>query len=257
LLLGSALAAPQLGWASSGGAGIGGPSSAAGTIAPAGTMMPTVPAQPADVTVSASGDGITLESRASALLSKQLEFSGSAAGATPGETVVIERSGKQTDFNWMPTATATVNPDGTFAVTWTTNHIGRFSIRALLQTTAHAADATGAATPTFTVTVYRPSLATLYGPGFYGQKTACGQVLRRGTIGVAHRTLPCGTPVAVYYQGRTLIVPVIDRGPYANRADWDLTMATAAALKIPGTATVGAVSLPRSAVAAANVSRSH
>jgi rare lipoprotein A (peptidoglycan hydrolase) len=257
LLLGSALAAPQLGWASSGGAGLSGPSSPTGTIAPADATTPTVPAQPADVTVSASGDGITLESRASALLSKQLEFSGSAAGATPGETVVIERSGKQTHFNWTPTASATVNPDGTFAVTWTTNHIGRFSVRALIQTTAQTADATAAASPTFTVTVYRPSLATLYGPGFYGQKTACGQVLRRGTIGIANRRLPCGTPVAVYYRGRMLIIPVIDRGPYANHADWDLTMATAAALNIPGTATVGAVSLQPGAVAAARSSRSH
>jgi hypothetical protein len=39
-------------------------------------------------------------------------------------------------------------------------------------------------------------------------------------------------------------VPVIDRGPYANGADWDLTEATDKALGIPGTATIGAVSLP-------------
>jgi len=51
--------------------------------------------------------------------------------------------------------------------------------------------------------------------------------------------------VAVYYQGRTLIVPVIDRGPYANGADWDLTMATGRAVGLLGSATIGAVSLPR------------
>jgi len=39
-------------------------------------------------------------------------------------------------------------------------------------------------------------------------------------------------------------VPVIDRGPYANRADWDLTEATGKALGIDGTAEIGAVSLP-------------
>ena len=80
--------------------------------------------------------------------------------------------------------------------------------------------------PSVTVTVYRPSIATLYGPGFYGRRTACGVVLRRNTIGVANRSLPCGTPVAIYYRGRTWSCPVIDRGPYANGADWDLTMAT-------------------------------
>jgi rare lipoprotein A (peptidoglycan hydrolase) len=50
--------------------------------------------------------------------------------------------------------------------------------------------------------------------------------------------------VAIYYRGRTLVVPVIDRGPYANGADWDLTMATGKALGIQGTAQIAAVSLP-------------
>ena len=100
-------------------------------------------------------------------------------------------------------------------------------------------------TPSLTITVYRPSLATQYGPGFYGRRTACGVRLRRSTIGVANRTLRCGTDVAVYYRGRTMIVPVIDRGPYANHADWDLTTATGRALGIRGSARIGAVSLPQ------------
>jgi hypothetical protein len=93
--------------------------------------------------------------------------------------------------------------------------------------------------------VYLPALATLYGPGFYGRRTACGVILRRNTVGVAHRRLRCGTPVAIYYQGRTLVVPVIDRGPYANGANWDLTMAAGKALGMNGTGEIGAVSLPR------------
>ncbi len=40
------------------------------------------------------------------------------------------------------------------------------------------------------------------------------------------------------------MVPVIDRGPYANGADWDLTVATGKALGITGTAQIDAVSLP-------------
>jgi rare lipoprotein A (peptidoglycan hydrolase) len=63
-------------------------------------------------------------------------------------------------------------------------------------------------------------------------------------IGVANRTLRCGTMVALYYQGRTMVVPVIDRGPYAHHADWDLTVATARAIGLPGMAKIGAVSLP-------------
>ncbi len=65
--------------------------------------------------------------------------------------------------------------------------------------------------------------ATWYGPGFYGNRTACGRVLRQGTVGVAHRTLPCGTMVTFAYHGRHVVAPVIDRGPYRAGYDFDLT----------------------------------
>jgi peptidoglycan lytic transglycosylase len=81
-------------------------------------------------------------------------------------------------------------------------------------------------------------LATWYGPGFFGRRTACGQVLRRTTHGVAHRRLPCGTQVTIYYRGRLATVPVIDRGPYSRRARWDLTQATARDLGIRRTSRV-------------------
>jgi rare lipoprotein A (peptidoglycan hydrolase) len=137
---------------------------------------------------------------------------------------------------------ATIQSDGSFAAVWRANHIGRFAIRAVVVSPAVAQTAT--TTPSLTITVYRPSMATQYGPGFYGHRTACGEKLTKATIGVANRTLRCGTNVAVYYRGRTMIVPVIDRGPYANGADWDLTEATGQAMGIGGTAQIGAVSLP-------------
>jgi rare lipoprotein A len=82
--------------------------------------------------------------------------------------------------------------------------------------------------------VHPSGIATWFGPGFYGQKTACGQTLTPAVIGVAHRTLPCGTLVKVSYAGRSLTVPVLDRGPY-SRADWDLTAGAAQALGITET----------------------
>ncbi len=115
------------------------------------------------------------------------------------------------------------------------------TIRALIQ--GSQASATSPP-PSLSVTVYRRSIATLYGPGFWGHRTACGTVLRRSTIGVANRTLPCGTQVQLYYDGSVITVPVIDRGPYAHHANWDLTMATARALGIEGTSMVGAAALP-------------
>ena len=88
------------------------------------------------------------------------------------------------------------------------------------------------------LSVYRRGEATWYGPGFYGNTTACGQTLRRKTLGVAHRTLPCGTKVDFLYKGRRITVPVIDRGPYGE-ADWDLTNATAKRLRFEGRNIVG------------------
>src|SRR5256714_6913919 len=84
------------------------------------------------------------------------------------------------------------------------------------------------------------SIATWFGPGFYGQRTACGQVLTPAVVGVANRTLRCGTLVNVSYPRRRLIVPVIDRGPYANGADWDLTTEAAPALGIQDTVPIRA-----------------
>src|SRR6476646_9116864 len=88
-------------------------------------------------------------------------------------------------------------------------------------------------------TIRKVALATWFGPGFYGKLTACGQTLTPAVIGVANRTLPCGTLVKVSYNGRTLTVPVLDRGPYSNGADWDLTAGAAQALNVTETVRIG------------------
>lgn len=68
----------------------------------------------------------------------------------------------------------------------------------------------------------------------YGLGLACGGLLGRNQLGVAHKTAPCGTLITFVYGGRVLTVPVIDRGPYIAGREWDLTGATAAALGFPG-----------------------
>lgn len=73
--------------------------------------------------------------------------------------------------------------------------------------------------------VYRPGHASYYGPGLYGNRTACGQTLTPGTLGVANRWLPCGTRVTFRYHGRSVTAPVIDRGPFHSTRIWDLTYA--------------------------------
>ncbi len=71
-------------------------------------------------------------------------------------------------------------------------------------------------------------IVTWYGPGFYGHRTACGQRYTRRIIGVAARTLPCGTLIQFRWHGMTAVAPVIDRGPYASAAyvfDWSAQLA--------------------------------
>lgn len=84
--------------------------------------------------------------------------------------------------------------------------------------------------------------ATWYGPGLYGNRTACGRKLTKQTVGVAHRKLPCGTRVVFAHRGRWVRAKVVDRGPYVRGVRWDLTSALAkrlAAIKT-GTPTVKA-----------------
>ena len=64
-----------------------------------------------------------------------------------------------------------------------------------------------------------------YGPGFYGKRTACGNAYTESIIGVAHKTLPCGTKVTFKNpaNGRVVTARVIDRGPYVDGRQWDLS----------------------------------
>jgi rare lipoprotein A len=72
------------------------------------------------------------------------------------------------------------------------------------------------------------------GPSMWGRQTACGQTLRPSTLGVAHKTLPCGTTVKFVYHGHAVVTQVIDRGPYIKGRAWDLTQAASEALDFEG-----------------------
>ena len=81
-------------------------------------------------------------------------------------------------------------------------------------------------------------VASYYGPGFYGRRTACGQTMTTTLQGVAHRTLACGTPVTLRYGANTVTVPVVDRGPQILSREFDLTYATKLALGCPDLCTL-------------------
>jgi rare lipoprotein A (peptidoglycan hydrolase) len=82
---------------------------------------------------------------------------------------------------------------------------------------------------------FRYAGASWYGgPSMWGRQTACGATLRPRTLGVAHKTLPCGTTVKLVYHGHALVTQVIDRGPYVDGRAFDLTKAASEALAFEG-----------------------
>lgn len=76
--------------------------------------------------------------------------------------------------------------------------------------------------------------ASWYGPGFYGGRTASGEVLRPGTLTAAHRTLPFGTKVRVtnLWNGRSAVVRINDRGPFSGGRVIDLAPGAATQLGV-------------------------
>ena len=78
-----------------------------------------------------------------------------------------------------------------------------------------------------------PVTASWYGPGFYGNTTACGQTFTTRTKGVAHKSLPCGTKLHLRHRGRVAEVRVVDRGPYVAGRTFDLTSRTRGRLRCP------------------------
>ena len=172
-----------------------------------------------------------------AVLHRQLVARGTMPGAQRRH-VILQRFDQE--HGWRNVARTRVHSTGRFKVKWKADRMGRISLRAILAArrgarASSSANASAATAPTAKVTVYRPALATFYGPGFFGQQTACGQTLMPDMHGVAHKKLPCGTLVAVTFDDREIVVPVIDRGPFNGSYSWDLTQATADALGFTGT----------------------
>ena len=236
---------PGLAFAS-GSPGSGGAGTGPGS--PGSSPNPPVPVTAGNVPVTASSDGITITSEASAFIRGGVSVTGTVPASDAGDVVEIDQLSSAATATWVPVADASAQPGGSFTAAWHPKRPGPLTIRAVINGSQASS---AAAAPTLSVTVYRRSTATLYGPGFWGQRTACGKILRRNTIGLANRTLPCGTLVQLYYNGRVITVPVIDRGPYAHGANWDLTMATGRAIGALTTVVIGAAAVPAATTSSA------
>jgi len=93
--------------------------------------------------------------------------------------------------------------------------------------------------PDYPVGFIERGMASWYGPGFHGKKTANGERYDMYALTAAHRTLPLGSVVVVHSltSGRHVTVRINDRGPFAKGRILDLSLAGAQALGMTGNGT--------------------
>ena len=162
-----------------------------------------------------------------ALVGRSLKIHGTVSPAGAERRVVVRVGDSE--------QTVRAGRDGTFSLRWRAPATGSYPVRVAARPNRLA---TGSRDSAGRVTVYRPAAASWYGPGLYGNNLGCGGTLTPSTIGVAHKTLPCGTKLRIRYRGRSVDVRVIDRGPYSGDREFDLTSATKQRLGFPDVGTV-------------------
>jgi rare lipoprotein A len=135
--------------------------------------------------------------------------------------------------HWQPLGRARTRANGHFAARVVADRLGTTALRVR---SASSKRNIGTRAAAGALKGFRAGTASWY--GLYGGPLACGGTLGYSQLGVAHKTLACGTKVTIRYGGRQVTVPVIDRGPYIGGREWDLTGATARALGFDGVDTI-------------------
>jgi rare lipoprotein A len=138
-----------------------------------------------------------------------------------GRTIRLQAMGRR---GWSTVAHARTAAKGRFRLSYVPRDTGTRRVRV-----EFSGDALGqpAHRRLGRLNVYRLAGASWYGGG---GGLACGGSLTSSTLGVANKTLPCGTLVTLRYNGRSVRVPVVDRGPYVAGREFDLTEATKQAI---------------------------
>jgi rare lipoprotein A len=151
----------------------------------------------------------------------RVSIAGKLSPAIVGRTVELQAMGPH---GWRTVAHARTAAKGRFRLRYLPRDTGSERIRV-----DFAGDSLGlpAHRRLGRLNVYRLAEASWYGGG---GGLACGGSLTSSTLGVANRTLPCGTLVTLRYNGRSIRVPVVDRGPYVAGREFDLTEATKQAI---------------------------
>jgi rare lipoprotein A len=190
-------------------------------IAGAQDSVPALSGNDPEASAASAPRGVSLKGQRNVMAHRALTLHGRV---TPGGShpVVVRVGGSRL---------RTRSHDGAYKVRWRAPRAGVYTARARV-------DGSSVRSHRVRVNAYRPAAASYYGPGLYGGALACGGTLTPGKLGVANKSLPCGSKVTLRYGRKTVTVQVIDRGPYAGNREYDLTAATKAKLGFPSTGTV-------------------
>jgi hypothetical protein len=176
-------------------------------------------APPLATTIKAHGEQLNvLESRRTSIAGRLLE---DRRPAVPGRVIALQAL---VGRGWRTLAVARTSRRGRFTIHFRPRRIGSTLVRLRFKGDATARPARKRLGR---LNVYRLAGASWYGGG---GGLACGGQLTSATLGVANKTLPCGTLVTLHYGSHTVRVPVVDRGPFVAGREFDLTEATKHAL---------------------------
>jgi hypothetical protein len=190
-------------------------------LAPVGVVS-TAPATivtPSQTTIKVRSEQLNVLENHRASVTGTLLEDGQPAGA--GRAVTLQTLGAH---GWRTVSLAHTGTRGRFHFAYVPRHLGSRLLRLRFTGSAYARPARRRLGR---LNVYRLAGASWYGGG---GGLACGGELTSSTLGVANKTLPCGTLVTLRYDGNTVRVPVVDRGPYVAGREFDLTEATKRAL---------------------------
>jgi len=213
-----------------GGSAPGGSDAPSPTPSSATTGIPGPP--PAPPALAATPGHPALEPPAGAVADQYVTLTGAVDHGDVGRPVAVQQRADGRD--WADVGTTTSQPDGGFSVRYRPSKPGAVALRAVLADADGATAQAASADSEIDITVLRRVRASWYGPGSYGARTACGQRLTPSLLGVAHKTLPCGTRVTLRRGDRVVRVRGVDRGPYVGGREFDLTSATRAKLHFGG-----------------------
>jgi hypothetical protein len=204
-----------------------------GTTAPSTTSTAAAPAATPKPNPAPRPQIRVRTERAAGLVGRRAVYAGNVARHRAGQRVRLELRSRS---GWRVVDRDEVAKNGRFRVTTKIHRIGddRAARLRIVQTAAGKGDVERVER----VHGFRRTFASYYGPGLYGGALACGGRLSPGTIGVAHKSMPCGTKLTLRLGGREVQARVVDRGPYVGGREFDLTAATKSRLGFGSTGTI-------------------